>query len=300
MPGIVVGSYGINTEKHNAFIESVFKKPGHPESNSKPADDISMINLMPDIESRWGENTIYEIGLEDRGTVGAHIQVKHSKHSGIHEGNTLIYHGVTGALLFDSMQEFHPQSVSKKLYSVLTGLHEGNFSGTALRWLYFISGLMGAGMIATGMVLWATKRKEKARRTGVNNSGLKLVEYSNVGIIVGLPIAIAVYFFANRIIPIDVLHRESWEINSLFITWFIILISPFILAKKFTIQALWIKQLLLASTLYLSLPILNAITSDKNVVSALLQGDWVIAGFDLTMILLGLTFGYAARHLMKK
>ena len=77
-------------------------------------------------------------------------------------------------------------------------------------------------------------------------------------------------------------------------------IGPFILEKKVTIQALWIKQLLLASALYLLLPVLNAVTSDKNLVSALLQDDWVIAGFDLTMILLGLSFGYAAQRIIKK
>ena len=255
---------------------------------------------MPGIESRWGENSIREIGLEGRGTAGAHIQVKHHEYSGISEGEELIYHGNTGELLFDSIKESHPQSTSKKLYTVLTDLHEGNFANIALRWLYFISGLMGAGMIATGMVLWATKRREKALRIGEELTGLKLVEYSNIGIIVGLPLAIAVYFWANRIIPIDVENREVWEINSLFIAWFIMFIGPFILEKKVTIQALWIKQLLLASALYLLLPVLNAVTSDKNLVSALLQDDWVIAGFDLTMILLGLSFGYAAQRIIKK
>jgi uncharacterized iron-regulated membrane protein len=300
MPGVIVGSYGTDKEEYNGFIEAVFEKPEHPEINNKAANNIAMLNLMPDIESRWGENIIYEIGLENRGIASTHIQVKHSKHSGISEGEELIYQGSTGELLFDSMKESHPQSASKKLYNVLTDLHEGNFAGIALRWLYFISGLMGAGMIATGMMLWATKRREKFKRTGTEDSGLKLVEYSNIGIIVGLPIAIAVYFWANRIVPINIENRESWEINSLFITWLIMLIGPFLLAKRLTVQALWIKQLLLASALYLSLPILNALTSDKNLVSALLQSDWVMAGFDLTMILFGLSFGYAARRIMKK
>ena len=300
MPGVIVGSYGTDKEKHNSFVESVFKKQGHPEHNYEPANSISMLSLMPEIESRWGVNTLYEIGLEGRGTAGAHVQVKHHEYTGISDGEELVYHGITGELLYDSITESYPQSASKKLYTVLTDLHEGNFASIALRWLYFISGLMGAGMIATGMVLWAKKRRGKAQRIGTEDSGLKLVEYSNMGIIVGLPSAIAVYFWANRIIPIDIANRESWEMNSLFITWLIMLIGPFILAKKFTIQALWIKQLLLASTLYLSLPILNALTSDKSLVSALLQGDWVMAGFDLTMILLGLSFGYAVRHLMKK
>ncbi|MFY0640474.1 MAG: PepSY domain-containing protein [Bermanella sp.] len=300
MPGVIVGSYGTDKEQYNSFVESVFEKPGHPEHNHAPADTISMLSLMSDIESRWGENSLYEIGLEGRGTAGAHIQVKHHEQSGISEGKELIYHGSTAELMFDSTTTPHSQSASKKLYQVLTELHEGNFAGIALRWLYFISGLMGVGMIATGMMLWAVKRREKAQRIGTQDSGLALVEYSNIGIIVGLPIAIAVYFWANRIIPLDMANRESWEINSLFIAWLIMLISPFVLAKKMTIQALWVKQLLLASALYLSLPILNAVTSDKNIVAAALQGDWVIVSFDLTMILFGLMFAYAARYPIKK
>ena len=300
MPGVIAGSYGTDKETYKSFVESVFEKPGHPKHNDEPANTLSMLSLMPDIESRWGANTLYEIGLEGRGTAGAHVQVKHYESSGIAEGKELIYQGNTGKLLFDSMNEPYSESASKELYNVLTELHEGNFANIVLRWLYFISGLMGAGMIATGMILWAVKRREKAQRIKAKNSGLTLVEYSNIGIIVGLPIAIAVYFWANRIIPMDMANRESWEINSLFITWFIMLVAPFILAKKFTIQALWVKQLLLASALYLSLPIVNALTSDKNLISALFQGDWVMAGFDLTMTLFGLIFGYAALYLMKK
>ncbi|MBL4796616.1 MAG: PepSY domain-containing protein [Oleispira sp.] len=300
MPGVIVGSYGTSMEKYSGFVESVFQKPAHPEHNHEPANTLSMLDLMPEIESRWGKNTLHEIGLEGRGTAGAHVQVKHHEYSGISDGEELVYHGITGELLFDSMKESHPQSASKKLYNVLTDLHEGNFAGIVLRWLYFISGLMGAGMIATGMVLWATKRRERSQRTGKESTGLQWVEYSNMGIIVGLPLAIAVYFWANRIIPIDFANRENWEINSLFITWGIMLIGPLVLAKKYSPLSLWLKQLALASALYLLLPVLNAITSDKSLVSALLQGDWVMAGFDITMILLGLIFGYAARRIMKK
>ena len=299
MPGIIASSYGTNPENYNGFVESVFHEPGHPESNHTPANNIIISSLIPDIESRLGANTLHEIGLEGRGTAGAHIQVKHYEHSGIHEGRELIYHGVTGELMFDSTKELHPPSASKQLYSVLTDLHEGNFASMVLRWLYFLSGLMGVGMIATGMMLWAIKRREKARRTGIKDSGLNLVEYSNIGVVVGLPIAIAVYFWANRIIPIDMESRKIWEINSLFITWFIMLIAPFILAKKITVQVIWIKQLLLASALYLFLPVLNSVTSDKGLISALSQDDWVMAGFDITMIVFGLSFGYAAWHLIK-
>lgn len=300
MPGVIIGSYGMSSEKYNGFVESVFQKPGHPEHSQELANNLSMLSFMPDIESRWGENKLYEIGLEDRGKASAHIQVMHGGYSGISEVDQLIYSATTGELFFNSREDSYEQSFSKSLYQVLTGLHEGNYAGATLRWMYFISGLMGAGMIATGMVLWCQKRRKRAKRSGSRDLGLALVEYSNIGIVVGLPIAIAAYFWANRIIPVDSLNRENWEINSLFITWLVMLISPFFLASKISIHALWIKQCVLASMLYLLLPVVNAITSDKNLFSALLKDDWVIVGFDFTMILIGLGFGYAARHLIKK
>jgi uncharacterized iron-regulated membrane protein len=300
MPGIIVGNYGVNMKEYNSYVESVFEKPGHPEKDNTPATSLSLTSLMPDIESRLGKNSIYDIGLEERGKASAHIQVRQHKPEGLSEGAQLSYHGISGELLYDSINQPHTPSSSKKLYNVLTELHEGNFAGTALRFLYFLSGLMGAGMIATGMILWATKRREKAKRSGENNLGLILVEYSNIGIITGLPLAIAVYFWANRVIPADLLNREHWEINSLFIAWAIMLIHPFILAKKYSYQTIWIQQLTLTSALYFLLPLLNAFTSDKNIISALLQKDWATAGFDLAMIIFGLCFAYAAHHLMNK
>ncbi len=300
MPGVIVGNYGIDKEKYNNFVEAVFQKPGHSEVNYEPAQSISLTSLMPSIESRWGENTIYDIGLEERGTASAHIKVRQHKPEGLSEGAQLSYHGISGELIYDSINKPHSYSNSKKLYNALTKLHEGNFAGTALRCLYFLSGLMGAGMIATGMILWATKRREKATRSGGKSLGLMLVEYSNVGIITGLPLSIAVYFWANRIIPADLLGREYWEINSLFIAWAIMLLHPFILVKQYSYHSIWIQQLTLTSALYLLLPLLNAITSDKNLFATLLQKDWAMAGFDIAMVILGLCFAYAAHHLMKK
>ncbi len=300
MPGVIVGSYGVDKDQYKGFVKSVFEQPGHPEHNQTPADSITMLSLLPDIESRWGKNLIHSIGLDERGTASAHIQVKHHKHTGISEGEKLIYHGYTRELLFDSMETPYSPSVGKKLYSLFTDLHEGNFSSTALRWLYFLSGLMGVGMIATGMILWATKRREKAQRTGENHTGVTFIEYSNIGIIAGLPIAIAAYFWANRIIPVDLANREAWEINSLFITWGIMLIAPLVLAKKYSHLTIWVHQLTLAAALFLLLPVVNAFTSDRDLISALLQGNWVVAGFDLTMIIFGICFAYVAQRIRTK
>ena len=44
----------------------------------------------------------------------------------------------------------------------LLGLHEGLFAGPVLRWIYFLTGLLGTAMIGIGLVLWTVERKAKA------------------------------------------------------------------------------------------------------------------------------------------
>ena len=157
-------------------------------------------------------------------------------------------------------------------------LHEGNFSGYFLRWLYFISELMGAGMIASGMILWASKRRERADKKGIASKGLVLVERLNVGSIVGLLIAIAVYFWANRRLPASFIGQENWEINSLFISWAIILVYPYLLAKKRNTNQLWINQLTIAAVLFGLLPVVDFLTTYAHLGNTLFSGNWILAG----------------------
>jgi hypothetical protein len=49
--------------------------------------------------------------------------------------------------------------------------------------------------------------------------GFRLVEILNIATIAGLPIGIAAYFWANRLLPFAMLDRAEWEIHVLFFTW---------------------------------------------------------------------------------
>jgi uncharacterized iron-regulated membrane protein len=294
MQGVITASYGTDEENRERIYDAVFQQAEHPEERDVLASSISMNSLLIDIEEHWGSNQIAHIGIEGRGTEGAHIEVGRQGYSGLSGGASLMYHGVSGELLHDSTQPDTQALASKQFYDVLYNLHEGLFAGFTLRWLYFLSGLMGAGMVATGMILWAAKRREKAQTKGFYSKGLVLVERLNVGTAAGLPIAIAVYFWANRLIPAGLEGRENWEINSLFIAWTVMLLSPSLFARKYSLSQLWIVQLSLAAALYALLPLLNVLTTDKHLGVTLLQGDWVRAGFDLSMWGFALCFGVAA------
>ena len=182
----------------------------------------------------------------------------------------------------------------------MLALHEGRFAGPVLRWLYFASGLLGCAMIATGLVLWTAKRRAKqdkrAKAGQKPEFGFRLVECLNIGTVAGLPVAVAAYFWANRLIPADFAARREWEAHALFIAWGLLLLYP---ALRPPPRA-WRETLWLAAAAFALLPLLNLLTTDRHLGVTLPAGDWVLAGFDLTMLALGACFAVAARRVRRK
>src|SRR3546814_11861800 len=75
-------------------------------------------------------------------------------------------------------------------------------------------------MVATGALLWAIKERQrcaKALTQGRRHIGLHLVDGLNIGAIAGLPIAFAVYFWANRLLAPGLQARAALEIDRFFI-----------------------------------------------------------------------------------
>ncbi len=56
----------------------------------------------------------------------------------------------------------------------------------------------------------------------------------------------------------------------------------------------WIEQFCLAAAAFALLPVLNALTTDHHLGVSVPQGDWVVAGFDLTMLAFGVAFATVA------
>ncbi len=52
---------------------------------------------------------------------------------------------------------------------------------------------------------------QTAESTGYKSFGFRLVEVLNITAIIGLPLACAAYFYANRFIPADVEMRLNWK-----------------------------------------------------------------------------------------
>ncbi|MBN7796124.1 PepSY-associated TM helix domain-containing protein [Parahaliea mediterranea] len=281
MPAGVAALYGTGPEAVTQFFDELRgREAAAPVSRPR----ASVPAMIARAEASWGEGQVASVVV--RQIRGGEPRVEVHRVLGgqvrFYDGEILRFHAGGGEPLpLDA-----PASPSVKTNETFRALHEGLFADTTLRWLYFIAGLLGCGMIGTGLVLWTTKRRQRQAHT----FGFRLVEALNVATIAGLPAGVAAYFWANRLLPVDFADRAAWEVNCLFLIWGEALIYAYF---RDTRKA-WTELLWLAAGAYALLPLLNALTTDKHLVATLAAGDWVLAGFDLTVLALGGIFAWAA------
>lgn len=207
-------------------------------------------------------------------------------------GDSLTFSAATGELLPD--QRNHSAIVQTG--GVIYGLHQAHFASWPLRWLLFFSGLLGSAMIAAGLILWTVKRRLKDSAQAKPSISHYVIERLNITAIVGLPLAMAAYFWANRLLPVALATRSNWEVRSFFIVWLLTLIHALLRPWK---QA-WREQLVVVTVLFMTLPILNMITEPRSsLLHTFLQGHTILAGFDVTVFGLGLLFACAAYRVMQ-
>jgi uncharacterized iron-regulated membrane protein len=206
---------------------------------------------------------------------------------------TLTFDGVSGGLLTEVIKT---SGAAVETRGVMYGLHIGRFAGPLLRGLLFLSGLAGCAMVATGVLLWAVKERPKhlkARANGRIGFGLRLVDGLNLGGIAGLLIAMGVFFWANRLVPVGLQGRPDLEMLCFFTAWGI----AAVLALAFPLRWMWRIQLAVGGLLFALLPVLNPLTGGAGLFSSLAQGLWSVAGFDLVALLFGCSLLWACKRL---
>lgn len=255
-------------------------------------DLIKINSLVSVVDAQWGKNQIDSIQVKFPNDQSATIQFQSVKQH-LLDQPTLLFSGVTG----EQLAVEPTRSSARKVQDVFISLHEANWADYFVRWLYFISGLLGCAMIATGLILWTVKRRrEQDKRLKQGQSiafGFRVVESLNVGTVIGLPIAMTAYFYANRLLPVNFEHRAAWEFHCLFIVWGIMLLHAAIRLNFSKSLSVWKEQCYVAVVAFACLPVLNFVTTDKHIFNTIPQAEWSWAGFDLTLWLFALLFAYA-------
>ena len=255
-----------------------------------PLTDLAPI--VTAVQKEWKSNPISTISIIAPNTDQAKIELRALHGESVAYRNVYAskqFDGVTGKDLTDESAKLKNPSVPMGIYNVVTTLHEARGVDLALRWLLFISGIVGTMMVATGLILWCVKRAPQQQKQGFKSLGYRAVEVTNIAAIIGLPIACAAFFYANRFIPVQLENRLEWEIRSFFIVWLLTLVYAMFRSHR---QA-WLELLAFASVIFALLPILNFMTGGQPLWNTIVNGQWLIASFDLAMWLLALLFAYS-------
>lgn len=288
-----------------AFNTEAFgNAPPRPRAGT-PRPLVPIGPLLEEARRHWQGGRIGRITVTNPGDASATIQIIRTDAERIsYNPQSLTFDGATGARLHAS-DEGRPAA---EVRGVMYGLHIGRFAGPLLRALFLVSGLAGTAMVATGCVLWAVKQRQQAARKGTGKDGgtgkkgggagfgTRLAEHLNIAAIAGLPLSMAAFFWANRLLPAGMPQRAEWEVHVFFMVWGLCLLHPLLRRGR---QA-WVEQFAAGALAFALLPVLNGLVTRRHLLATLGEGDRVRAWFDLGLLgcgaLLALLAWKVARH----
>lgn len=257
-----------------------------------PLKDFSIVEKQ--IKQHWpGDNQIRRITFEQAFSSSGRIIVDRVKHHTVFRGaERLVFSANTGALI----SGYPKASTAARVRSVFFGLHEAHFANISLRFLLFLLGLLATSLIATGLIIWLRQRLQKLKKIHV---GHKLVSSLNLAVIGGLPVAVIVYFWGNRVLPVAMENRADAEIKVFVFAWFLCLIHSLIQDLYRKSQKAWSEQLGLCAIACFLLPFFDLFQDYTRLLNALKQGNAVYLSFTIALILVSLVFAKVAIWLCK-
>jgi hypothetical protein len=205
-------------------------------------------------------------------------------------GQGVHFAGPTGAVI----REDPPATAVSGISDFISGLHLQHFRHWLLRWLYFIGGMSGCVCIATGFIFFVEKRKKQHAKQGV--TGARWVDALAVTTVTGTVIATLSMLVANRVIPVDLSARASWEEGTFWISW----LAAFAHAawrsapvQEAKMSPAWREQCWAVMALAIAAVLLNWITTGDHLLATASERYWPVAGVDL-VILTGAAIAAAA------
>jgi uncharacterized iron-regulated membrane protein len=173
-----------------------------------------------------------------------------------------------------------------KAQRFISGLHFIQFRHWTLRWLYFLLGLLGCALMATGYLFWMESRRRRHVQLGLK--GVDIVGGLTVGSVTGIVAATLAFFVANRLLLDGATFagqdRASLEIWVFYLVWLVTFGHAWLRPDR-----AWREQCRAVAALAVAAVLLNWITTGDDLLRSLAYRHlWPVAGMDL-MLLAGAT-----------
>ena len=257
-----------------AYLSDTFELFGRPPTG-KPGRLASLDAMTADAMRRWDGETPRYIQVINAGDAAAVVHFARALDYGVKApSDSLDFDGATGKLIHETHRK--PLMTIQRFIS---GVHVINFEHWPLRWLYYVLGLLGCGMISSGMLFWVQSRRKRHAKLGLRSGNA--VERITIGSTTGIMLATLAYLIANRAVPPDMPHRIDAEIWSFYIAW----IAGFAhAALRPRIQSAWVEQLWAVAVGALAAMLLNALTTGMAIPMAISSGHVAVAGVDCVLM----------------
>lgn len=274
MPAATHALYDGNPRANRAEVVKSFER----KASGKTAEMLPLVSHLAAAERILGPGKVSSLLVRDPGDRNGLVQVyRHvdDRISAVADHVTL--DAVTGEL-FGQQTEWNPMVYA---YRAQVGLHVAHFGGPAIRWLYFLSGLLGAIMMAVGTILLLRKRRQRHDDDYLQRG----LEAMGTAAISGTLLACVAYFAANRMAPATDPEREAAEISAFFLVWAIAWVHAWLRRRK-----AWHEQFSLAA---LGCMLLGAFDLAGS------RTDAIRSAVDLTFVVFGLAVYAASRRFFR-
>lgn len=275
-------------------IEKLFHEAGdfyeRPEVGTPLPKMYTVDALVEDARRRLGQPVAWaSIHHPDDASATIAFGGDHTRHVAWNF-HTVTYDAADGRFLHLTK----PPTAGYETYEFLGGLHMAQFGGPSMRWIYFLLGLAGCVMIASGMQVWVRKRIKRVQEAGAV-SGYGLVRALNVGVVAGFPLAAAAMLLANRMLPWHIADRDVAEIYVFCGAWIAATLWGAWADRR---DHGWRDLFAASAAAFACIPIANALVTPASAIWA--TNEPALAAVDLTAIVFAFGFGWMALRASRK
>jgi len=183
-----------------------------------PGTPASLDAMAAEATRQWGGGAPYFVRVWHPGDANSYVELRRSYAQEVTMNLDQLYFDASTGKLLQRFEAGPAMAVQR----FLSGVHFIQFNHWPLRWLYFMLGLSGCVMIASGLVFWLEARPND--RKGKNSKpGRRAVQGICIGSVTGIVIATLAYLAANRLLPsgagLPGWRRSELEVLAFFLAW---------------------------------------------------------------------------------
>lgn len=269
-------SYGQTPAAKAAYALEANGRYVRPKAGT-PGSLGSLDRMVAEAESQWSGGRASYVRVWHPGDSASYVEVRRSVAHEVTMNLDQVYFDAASGAVLKRFEAAPVMSVQR----FFTGLHFIQFEHWPLRWLYFVAGLAGCLLIATGFMFWLESRRARHIKHGL--AGVRVVQALTVGSVTGTILATLAFMVSNRLLP-DAATLGSWDrAETEMAVFYAVWVAAFAHAAARPLGA-WREQCVAITGMALAAVMLNAVTTGDHVLRTLSQGAWAVAGVDLMLL----------------